>query len=219
MAPRIVPPLSPVLDVPTKVRRVANTRALPSQNKSLSDSVDASLSLQGIGFLTRKAIGLATVTLHVKQFTAPHKPPSTAEGDCVHIHIQQVATGGIKGTTENRCVDNENREHTDWLFGTVASRSFWCQAGADAILAAAGETGTAFLTTNWLTDDSEKTGPNGAAHLVSIAVNKDAAGGWTACQVWGFQTIGGERRYARNIVLKKGDKTIEMRLVYDFIPE
>ena len=195
------------------------TRALSPQNKSLSDSVEPSLSLQGIGFLTRKAIVLATVTLHVKQFADAHKPPSTAEGECVHIHIQQVATGGIKGTTENRCIDNEDREHTDWLFGTVASRSLWCHAGADAIAAAAAEAGTPFLATNWLTDDSEKTGPDGAAHLVSIAVNKDAAGGWTACQVWGFQTIGGERRYARNIVLKKGGKTIEMRLVYDYVPE
>ena len=179
--------------------------------------MEPGLSLPGVGYLPRKAVGLATVTLHIKQFTDAAKPPSTAEGDMVHIHIQQVATGGIKGTTENRCIDNESREHTDWLFGTVASRSLWSQAGADAILAAAGETGGPFLANNWLTDDSEKTGPDGAAHVISIAVNKDAAGGWTACQVWGFQTIGGERRYARNIILKKGDKTVEMRLVYDYV--
>jgi hypothetical protein len=39
----------------------------------------------------RKAIGLATVTLHTKQYE---------EDGVTHIDIDQTATGGIKGTTE-----------------------------------------------------------------------------------------------------------------------
>lgn len=53
--------------------------------------------LQGIGWFTRKAIGLATITLDVKQYRDD-------EG-VEHIDIVQTATGGIKGTTENRTLD------------------------------------------------------------------------------------------------------------------
>jgi hypothetical protein len=38
------------------------------QSKKLGDDSDIALQIQGIGWLTRKAIGLATVTLHVKQY-------------------------------------------------------------------------------------------------------------------------------------------------------
>jgi len=68
-----------------------STNSLPHKNKTLSDDTDAVLALQGVGWWTRKAIGLATLTLHTKQY----------EKDGVtHIDIEQTATGGIKGTTE-----------------------------------------------------------------------------------------------------------------------
>ena len=38
-----------------------------NQNKSISDDLDAVLALQGIGWLTRKAIGLATVVVRCAQ--------------------------------------------------------------------------------------------------------------------------------------------------------
>lgn len=173
--------------------------------------------MQGVGYLTRKAIGFATVTLAVKQFMGPHTPPSTTEGECVRIDIAQTATGGIKGTTENRCVDGESRTHSDWLFGTVDSKSYFTTDDVRDAVAKHGVEGASadYLAGNWLEDESEKTGPDGAAHLVSVADNQKD--GWIAVQVWGFQTIGGERRYARNIVLKKGDKEVEMRLVYDYV--
>ncbi|KAK8113895.1 hypothetical protein PG999_005964 [Apiospora kogelbergensis] len=186
-------------------------------NKNLSDSTEPGLALQGVGYLTRKAIGFATVTLAVKQFMGPHTPPSTTEGECVRIDIAQTATGGIKGTTENRCVDGESRTHSDWLFGTVDSKSYFTTDDVRDAVAKHGVEGASadYLAGNWLEDESEKTGPDGAAHLVSVADNQKD--GWIAVQVWGFQTIGGERRYARNIVLKKGDKEVEMRLVYDYV--
>ncbi|KAK8050242.1 hypothetical protein PG994_011972 [Apiospora phragmitis] len=187
-------------------------------NKNLSDNTEPGLALQGIGYLTRKAIGFATVTLAVKQYRGPPLPPSTG-GECVRIDIEQTATGGIKGTTENRCADGEQRSHSDWLFGTVDSHSHFVAAGDDLRKAVSGhgvdDAGADYLAANWLADEAEKTGPDGAAHLVSVAHNQKD--GWIAVQVWGFQNIGGERRYARSIVLKKGDKKVEMRLVYDYV--
>ncbi|KAK6084260.1 hypothetical protein SCUP515_01374 [Seiridium cupressi] len=175
---------------------------------TLSDSPEPGLALQGVGYLTRKAVGLATVTLHVKQYTDAEGTP--------HIDIEQMATGGIKGTSEHRTIDSTFREHSDWLFGKVKARSFFVTA--ESLIAKIKEElgGDEFLGKDWLEGQEEQTGPDGALHLVNWV---EAEAGWTAAQVWGFQTIGGERRYARNIVVKKGDKIIELRLVYDYVPE
>ena len=51
---------------------------------------------QGIGWMTRKLISVATITLDIKHYT---------EEGTEHIDIEQTATGGIKGTTENRILD------------------------------------------------------------------------------------------------------------------
>ena len=182
-------------------------------NSKLSDSADPALALQGIGWLTRKGIGLSTVTLHVKQFTAP--PSASAEGAApagappvVHIEIDQTATGGIKGTSERRCVDGLPREHADWLFGKCSGRTTWI---------AADKIEDAFLKKDWIEGDAEKAGPNGETHLMSRVESLEAK--WTATQIWGFQMIEGERRYVRNIVVADPTGRVEIKLIYDFIGE
>ncbi|TVY54938.1 hypothetical protein LSUE1_G009423, partial [Lachnellula suecica] len=86
-------------------------------NKTLSDDTDPILVLQGVSWFTRKAISLATITLHTKQYTDSDNE--------THIDIEQTATGGIKGTTEIRVLNWSERTHTDSIFGTVKGRSRW----------------------------------------------------------------------------------------------
>ncbi|KAH8882117.1 hypothetical protein GQ53DRAFT_461699 [Thozetella sp. PMI_491] len=176
-------------------------------NKSLSDSPEPALALQGIGWLTRKAIGLASVTLNTKQYTGPPNAPADASGaPVVHIDIEQTATGNLKGTTENRCVDGTWREHSDWLFGSVRGRTIWIKAEAIE---------DPFLAGNWLEGDEEAAGPEGETHIMSHVESLD--NGWTAVQIWGFQTVNGERRYARNLVISKGSDKVTFRMVYDWV--
>jgi hypothetical protein len=146
-----------------------------------------------VGWLTRKAIGLATVTLHIKEY-------EDDEGK-THVDIQQMATGGVKGTTENRTLDNTFREHSDWLFGNVKGRTGWVASKAEIT--------DEFLLKGWEDAQTE--------FVVGYVESLDR--GWTATQVWGFQEVNGERRYARNIVVAKGSERVEMRLVYDFYSE
>lgn len=164
-------------------------------NKTLSDSADPALALQGVGWLTRKAIGLATVTLHTKEYVD--------EQGVTHIDIQQTATGGVKGTTEDRTLDDTFREHTDWLFGHVKGRTGW--VGSREGLGGDGKDG--FLTDGW---------EDGQAEWIESNV-ESLDRGWKVIQVWGFRIVNGERRYARNTVLTKGAERVELRLVYDFI--
>lgn len=170
----------------------------------------------------RKAIGAATVTLHVKQYLGPPAPPSTSADPVPRIDIEQVATAGVKGTTENRCLDYEFREHSDWLFGHVKGRSRFLGV-AELKAWVAGEAKTEgwvedeFAALDWLEGDGEQKGPAGETLIVNHVVNLDAAGGWTAVQVWGFQSVGGERRYTRNIVVAKGEQFVNFKMVYDYI--
>jgi hypothetical protein len=169
-------------------------------NKSLSDSADPALALQGIGFLLRKAIGLATVTLTINQYEAPPKPPNQSTEIYTHLDIEQSASG-LTSTQENRCLDNEFREHTDWLFGTVRGQSRWVSLD---------EIEDAHLKKGWNVEGEGKT------FVFSHVINE--ANGWTATQVWGFQTVNGERRHCRNLLVAKEGKRVELRFVYDYSP-
>ncbi|KAI8957803.1 hypothetical protein F5Y11DRAFT_338343 [Daldinia sp. FL1419] len=193
-------------------------------NKTLSDSVDPALSLQGVSWLVRKAIGAATVTLETKQYQGAPTPPNTSTELVTRIDIQQIATAGVKGTAENRCLDYEFREHSDWLFGHVRGRSKWI--GPEELAAHVGPEGEArktgvveddFAARDWLEGDEEKGGPQGETHILNHVESLDA--GWTALQVWGFQNVGGERRYVRNVVVAKDGTFVNFKMVYDWVPE
>jgi len=150
---------------------------------------------------------MATLTLNVKQFTAPPAPPADPQGPAVtHIEIEQTGTGGMKGTTEKRCLDMEFRDHSDWIFGHVKGQSKFIKAE---------EITDAYLASGWLEDDSEKTGPNGESHIISHVESYD--NGWTATQIWGFKILDGQRKYVRNVLIAKDGKRVELQLVYDFL--
>ena len=165
------------------------------QNKTLSDDTDAVLVLQGIGWFTRKAISLATITLHSKQYTD--------DKGVVHIDIEQTATGGIKGTTELRQLDWQEREHEDHIFGKLKGQTRWCTL--DMI-------DDSFLKEGWLESEEEAGGPNGEKHVQSYV---EADKGWTGNQIWGFAIIDGKRYYTRRVVIAKGKEVLKVRLVYN----
>ncbi|RYP07099.1 hypothetical protein DL764_002731 [Monosporascus ibericus] len=195
-------------------------------NKTLSDPTDPALALQGLGWMLRTAIGLATITLDVKQYTGPPKSPSTSAEPATHVDIEQTVTGGVKGNTERRCLDWEMRSHSDYMFGSVRGQSRWVPGGDELarVVAEVEPVGVAYLKGGadqgeWLEDEAEGRGPGGETHILSFARNVDEGRGWIATQVWGFQNVGGERRYVRLVVVAKGEERVNMKMVYDYIPE
>ncbi|KAF4453396.1 hypothetical protein F53441_3928 [Fusarium austroafricanum] len=166
-------------------------------NKGLSDSSEPVLALQGIGYLTRKGIGIATITIDVNQYQAPPKEPNTSTDLFTHIDITQSASG-LTSTQENRCLDFNDREHSDWIFGRVKGRS-------------------RFVTLDQVEDDFLKQGwlVEGDGQFVeSIAESVD--NGWVATQIWGFEEIKGERRYVRHVLVTKGSERVTAKLIYDY---
>jgi hypothetical protein len=191
----------------------ALTRSHPTkptpQNKTLSDPFDPVLALQGIGWLTRKAIGAATVTLHVKHYAL--------EDGTVKIDIDQVLSGGLKGSVEERTLDWQWRGHTDYLFGTVKGHNRYNTLAAvleEAKGKGVTEEDAQFLAEGWLKETEE------GEVMESFVENEGNQ--WTAWQIWGFAEVGGERRYVRRIVVRKTagkEEVRRVRLVYDFAGE
>ena len=156
--------------------------------------------LQGIGYLVRKGISLASISLDINEYEAPPTAPNTSSTDIVtHIDIEQSASG-LSNTHEKRCLDDTFREHSDWLFGKCRGRSAWVSLD---------EIDEAHLKSDWITEGEGKN------FILSHVESVD--NGWVARQIWGFQTIDGERRYTRNVSVTKGDKKVEIKLIYDFV--
>jgi len=180
-------------------------------NKKECGDIDAVFSLQGIGWLTRKAIGLATITQHLKQY------PDPDDASVTHIDFDQVVTGGITGTTELRTLDWQDRPHSDHLFGSLKGRSRFNKVAAlgESVKEVRGgdEEDAKFLAEGW---DEETL----AGEIVENYVESDN-NGWVGWQVWGFATVtvGGkeERRHVRKVVVKKGKNVKRIRLVYDWV--
>ncbi|KAI1809435.1 hypothetical protein GGS20DRAFT_571977 [Poronia punctata] len=170
-------------------------------NKSLSDNTDPALQLQGISWLTRKIIANATVNLTVKQYT-------DANG-IVHIEIDQEASGVPGGGShEHRTLDFQERELTDRVFGTIRGQTKFVSTEEIAIvLAEKSLPGLEHLAADWIAEEKN--------HVFNHV--RSVADGWTATQVWGFQIVGGERRYVRNVVVAKGDESQKFKMVYDFV--
>ncbi|KZV76982.1 hypothetical protein PENSPDRAFT_277453 [Peniophora sp. CONT] len=160
-------------------------------NKKLGDDYDEILSAQGVGFMKRKAMGAATLTITLRNYVAD---------GIEHLETAQKATG-IAGSTDVRALD-WSEKHNEGLFGPVKTQIR--RARLD-------ELENPFLKSGWTADAAEQ----GVIHMrVTSAGNKE----WVIDQVWGFEDIKGERRYARKVYLTYGDgKKLEKRLVYDYM--
>src|SRR5438034_10422778 len=78
---------------------------------------------QGMSWIIRTALSLATVTLHAAEYK---------DRDVVHIDIAQTVTGGLRGTTEHRKLDWSVNDHTDHIFGSIKGQSRFLKGAADA---------------------------------------------------------------------------------------
>jgi hypothetical protein len=155
---------------------------------------------QGIGWLIRKAIGYMTVTLVTKEYKD--------DAGVFHIDIEQPGAAGIKGTTELRQLDDSWQEHEDHVFGAVKGRSKWIKISD----LKDDDADQAYLKKGW----SQETIDDEAVDSYVESIKN----GWTAHQVWGFEDVevdgNKQRMYVRHVVVKKADKTIHARLIYEF---
>ncbi|RDB28493.1 hypothetical protein Hypma_015679 [Hypsizygus marmoreus] len=167
-------------------------------NKALSDTTtDTILTLQGVGWLKRKAITLGTVTLAIKHFKD--------DEDVEHIDIEQTLTGGIPGTSERRTLTWTERENEDHIFGAVIGKSR--RTKVDVLE-------ENFLKAGWTADTVE----HGVVQSYVESDTPKSGTTWIANQTWGIEEVNGERRYTRHVKFTgPGAEDIECRLIYDYL--
>jgi len=167
-------------------------------NNTLSDDTDTILQLQGVSWLTRKAISLG-VTLSVKHYKDDN-------GDeC--IDITQTLAGGIPGTSESRLLTWTERPKEDHIFGAVIAKSRRIKVGEL-------DDSEEFLKKGWTPDTVEY----GVVQSYVESDTPKSGTTWIANQTWGIQDVSGERRYVRQVKFTgpKGED-IEASLIYDYL--
>ncbi|KIM32644.1 hypothetical protein M408DRAFT_326418 [Serendipita vermifera MAFF 305830] len=172
-------------------------------NKTLSDSTDQILMLQGVPWYTRKIIAVATITVNMSHYIGE-------EDTFEHIDTKQTLTGGIKGTEENRTFSGLPREHSDYLFGTVigiSKRIPWKNAPPEVA-------DNAFLREGWTQDTTEA--EKGVIFTTASSKTEETGKTWTADQIWGFAEINGEKRYTRRVHFHTPEETVDAKMIYDY---
>jgi len=193
-------------------------------DKTLSNDPDSVFKLQGLSWITRTAISLATITLHATEYK---------DGDLVRIDIAQTVTGGLQGTTEHRKLDWSVNDHTDHIFGSVKGQSRFLKGAADpdgkvrpnvdiqTKIGGDGVEDTAIAT--FLRGETLANGEPTEGFLEeenSVFVQswvRSVDNGWTGEQIWGFENVDGVRHYTRRVVVAKDGMTEKVRLVYNFL--
>jgi len=196
----------------------ANISGVWCLDKKLSDDIDPVMSLQGVGWLIRKAMGNASLTLTVTHNTAA-SPPT--------LEIAQSATGMPSPPPDTRVLNWTAIARKTPLFGeeTRQTRMVSSANGAPAIdlqIKSSDAKKTEDLRKFLLAqhDISGKTG-NGQGWLVSgdvaaiqgYIVN---ASGVTLEEIWGFETVKNEKRLTRRMAAVKDGKVAKARLVYTY---
>jgi len=166
-------------------------------NKKQSDDTDEILRLQGVSWLTRKIIGMATITCYIKHY----KDDDGVE----HIDITQVATPGSVTNTELRTLNWQGNESKDPVFGNIVGKSRRIQVGEIE--------GDEWLKEGWFSDTTE----HGAIQAFAESDTPKSGTSWSADAIWGFAEIDGERKYTRRVYfVGPGKEDIKARMVYDY---
>ena len=89
------------------IKDLSGTYAL---NKKQSDSSQAGLKMQGIGWLVRQAVQYSTITLHMKQYTD--------DKGTIHLDQESISTGNVS-SVEQRQLNGEWGERENAIWGKV----------------------------------------------------------------------------------------------------
>jgi hypothetical protein len=133
------------------------------QNKILSDDTDRILQLQGIRWLARTAISMASMAFEIKH--------QIDDDGVEHLDLDEYAiNGGIAATKEHRTLSWSAAEHDDIAFGPMIIKSRRCQAE---------EIKEDFLTMGW----TDETYEHGLIQALITSNTEKSGLGWTTNEV------------------------------------
>lgn len=137
------------------------------------------------------------------------------------ITIHNVSLGGIKGTTEERVLDGEFAEHSDYIWGHVKGRTQYALT----------QDTNDNLMEHWSQETSEgecivdeTMAMNGSwssimvSFIMSSVIARPAAFSDMLIppKIWGFEMINGSRFFVRHVTVRRGSQSSSARLVYEY---
>ncbi|KAJ4476623.1 hypothetical protein J3R30DRAFT_311331 [Lentinula aciculospora] len=166
-------------------------------NKSLSDSTDDMLKVQGVSWINRKAMGAASITV-----TITH---SKNDSGVETLKLVQIVAGVNSAEPEEKVLD--------WVKATKEIKLFGGPCTTRSKRVSLEEVQEPYLKEGWSSDTLE----NGCV-LVHLAY--EGKKGWNTEQTWGIAEVNGGRRHVRRIFLTgpNGEKLYN-RIVYDYLGE
>ncbi|KAL2860975.1 uncharacterized protein BJX67DRAFT_386132 [Aspergillus lucknowensis] len=194
-------------------------------DKSISDDMDGMLKLQGVGWLTRKGISAARLTL---SFTSTVEPSPSSGSPVLHLTMRQTLSGGIPGSTEERITDWTERERSNHIYGDVLSRSKLIKGvrGDDGavrpdltMMSKPSNNAIGEEVTNFLRGGVPHLGEAEKDDLTDLYIHdfgRNEASGWTAEQIWCIETIDSQPYLTRRVAVVRDDGYELARLVYKF---
>lgn len=165
----------------------------------MSDDEDDVRALQGVSWFKRKAVTLATIELHTKQYRTD---------DAVeHVDIRETISGGFEGTLVNQTADWTTRSFESTLFGPCNTRCRRCKLD---------EVDVPWLEEGWLPEIAEQ----GVLQVVLESDTEKSGTTWRKSSTWGFEDIDGERRFTHHIdFFGPKEEHLQKRIVFDFVEE
>ncbi|KAL4820746.1 hypothetical protein BDW67DRAFT_180307 [Aspergillus spinulosporus] len=200
---------------------IRNLSGLWVMDKTRSTNLDAVFSLQGLGWLTRKAIAASRVSLRITQGSDTDSDGLTGARSEWMV-LEPVLTGSIKGAPEKRSLTWTESEHNDTLFGRVRICSHYIAGEkiSDGRFRPLVELQTKIAESDvesMLIEAVAMAQEAETAEIVEKAFIHDyicsVDSGWTAEQIWAVEMIGEEKLLTRKIVVSKGS-SIECARVY-----
>ncbi|KKY28483.1 hypothetical protein UCDDS831_g00223 [Diplodia seriata] len=162
--------------------------------RKLSTNMDKVMSLQGLSWVTIKALSIISVTEAYEQHVD--------EKGVTHIDVHPTVTGGFKGQDTKWIVDGVQRAVHHPEFGEMTQSSWWSDLT---------DVDDGYLREGWVYGEGERAGPKNLA----LKCSSEKAG-FVLDGVWGFVDVDGKRYHARKTACKKDGKVENCTAVYSW---
>ncbi|KAF5320203.1 hypothetical protein D9758_017880 [Tetrapyrgos nigripes] len=168
-------------------------------NKALSDTMDTMFRIQGFGWVTRKALGLASITAHIT--------PSVQDNGVERIEVVPYISGGFKWSLDVRPLDLSEQQVSNPILGTMVYKSRkikLSEVTKDDEYLKEGHSGS--LKEGWDTSADD------------TLINSHVVGkGWVQDETWGLMDFNGKKHFTmRYRVINDAKEETDLKIVYDY---
>ncbi|KAJ5721695.1 uncharacterized protein N7483_009629 [Penicillium malachiteum] len=175
-------------------------------NRKLSDDPDQMFALQGVPWITRKALRFASLSLQISQSIScsdvssdsATESPSEDGGSVTTLHVRQTVTPGSFNSETSCVVNGQFQDMSLPIFGDIKMK-------------------LQYVSTDDIKNDLMRQSFEDAC-ASKMVIDEGAENpkmGWSAHVLWGFENIHGKRYLTRNVRTWKNDESIVARMVYD----